>query len=83
MRAQKKEKFFFFPCLVAVEPAMPAVLWSRQLGGGMLGGGRRIGGPAECSVELLIVVAALLGRANLTGLVLDCIEAKFCKKICV
>ena len=27
--------------------------------------------------------AALLGRANLTGLVLGCIEAKFCKKICV
>ena len=25
----------------------------------------------------------LLGRANLTGLVLGCIEAKFCKKICV
>ena len=24
-----------------------------------------------------------LGRANLTGLVLGCIEAKFCKKICV
>ena len=28
-------------------------------------------------------LAALLGRANLTGLVLGCIEAKFCKKICV
>ena len=27
--------------------------------------------------------AALLDRANLTGLVLGCIEAKFCKKICV
>ena len=27
--------------------------------------------------------AALLGRANLPGLVLGCIEAKFCKKICV
>ena len=25
----------------------------------------------------------LLGRSNLTGLVLGCIEAKFCKKICV
>ena len=24
-----------------------------------------------------------LGRANLTGLVLGCIEAEFCKKICV
>ena len=24
-----------------------------------------------------------LDRANLTGLVLGCIEAKFCKKICV
>jgi len=27
--------------------------------------------------------AALLDRANLTGLVLGCIKAKFCKKICV
>ena len=27
--------------------------------------------------------AALLGRANLTGFVLGCIEAKVCKKICV
>ena len=27
--------------------------------------------------------AALLDRANLTGLVLGYIEAKFCKKICV
>ena len=27
--------------------------------------------------------AALLDRANLTGLVLGCIEANFCKKICV
>ena len=27
--------------------------------------------------------AALLGRANLIGLVLGFIEAKFCKKICV
>ena len=27
--------------------------------------------------------AALVDRANLTGLVLGCIEAKFCKKICV
>ena len=26
---------------------------------------------------------ARLGRANLTGLVLGCIEAKFCNKICV
>ena len=26
---------------------------------------------------------ALLDRANLTGLVLGCIEAKFCKQICV
>ena len=29
------------------------------------------------------LVDDLLGRANLTGLVLGCIEAKFCKKICV
>ena len=29
------------------------------------------------------LASALLGRANLTGLVLVCIEAKFCKKICV
>ena len=27
--------------------------------------------------------AVLLSRANLTGPVLGCIEAKFCKKICV
>ena len=27
--------------------------------------------------------AALLDQANLTGLVLGCIETKFCKKICV
>ena len=29
------------------------------------------------------LAAALLGRANFTGLVLGCIEAKFCRKICV
>ena len=29
------------------------------------------------------LASALLGRADLTGLVLVCIEAKFCKKICV
>ena len=29
------------------------------------------------------LAAALLGRANLAGLVLGCIEAKFCKRICV
>ena len=27
--------------------------------------------------------SSLLGRANFTGLVLGCIEAKYCKKICV
>ena len=30
-------------------------------GSGMLGGGRRIGGPAECSVGLLIVVVVVGG----------------------
>ena len=29
------------------------------------------------------LTAALLDRANLTGLVLGCIETKFCRKICV
>ena len=29
------------------------------------------------------ISAALLDRANFTGLVLGCIEAKICKKICV
>ena len=29
------------------------------------------------------MAAAVLGGANLTGLVFGCIEAKFCKKICV
>ena len=31
----------------------------------------------------LSALATQLHRANLTGLVLGCIEAKFCKKICV
>ena len=31
----------------------------------------------------VLLAVALLGRANLTGLVLGCIDAKFCKKRCV
>ena len=40
------------------------------------------GGDAEAPL-LAGWAAALLDRANLTRLVLGCIEAKFCKKICV
>ena len=38
---------------------------------------------AAAGWRALPMTAALLDRANLTGLVLGCIEAKFCKKICV
>ena len=36
-----------------------------------------------CAVLSVVGVGGAFGRANLTGLVLGCIEAKFCKKICV
>ena len=39
--------------------------------------------PASGPKAQAIPTAALLDRANLTGLVLGCIEAKFCRKICV
>ena len=49
---------------------------SEELGSqGPVRKGRSIGGSP--------LAAASLGRANLAGLVLGCIEAKFCKKICV
>ena len=67
------------------------------LGGGVCPGGVRLEGSVRglhlCLHELNlshclprpseVTIVALLGRANLTGLVLGCIEAKCYKKICV
>ena len=52
---------------------------------GTLGGAAlMIGGAVQAVTQVGIwAVQFGLGRANLTGLVLGCIEARFCKKICV
>ena len=79
------------PCTVCRTPMSNArCRAARQAGGGGGARGRAVAMlvlPASAATSSAdarrSLAAALLDRANLTGLVLGCIEAKFCKKICV
>ena len=61
----------------AVLPAVDVVVEQRQ------SVDDRVRRPPRCIPHCVHRVGRSLGRANLTGLVLGGIEAKFCKEICV
>ena len=78
-------KYYLYSQLVQVD--RPCVLWVSPGGASsvLVGPGDRVPPRSGLRFRRIAISTASgpLDWANLTGLVLGCIEAKFCKKICV